>query len=125
MSSRTVDGVELAIVGPILDVDLCSDVTLIGFAVVFFFDSNAYALSGRRWWWWLVLLRSLLSVLFVGSDLNFFLSWSRGGTVSSFLLLVDANLLFSTVVLDLRAGSGEGGVAGFVTFPSDARSLIR
>jgi hypothetical protein len=103
---------------------------LIGFAVAFFFDTgfDVYLLSGGKRCFVvsrLGLLRSFLNVLLACSDLNFLLSGCRGWSVSSFLLLVNANLLFSTVVLDLRDGSGEGCELGFVTFPSDARSLIR
>jgi len=103
---------------------------LIGFAVAFFFDSSfdVYLLSsGKRCFVVsrLELLGSFLNVLLVCSDLNLLLFGCRGRTVSSLLLLVDADLLFSTVVFDLRDGSGEGCELGFVTFPSDARSLIR
>lgn len=50
---------------------------------------------------------------------------AAGGSVAVFL--VDADFFFEAVLLAAGGGRGGfgGGVASFVTFPSDARSLFR
>jgi hypothetical protein len=110
---RTLDSVEVSVVGSILDVDLSSDVALVWFLVSLSADLNL----GDT-------VLGIAAVLLVDADLFsalFSLNWTTDA-----VLFVDTNLLF---VLSVGAfawdGLGEGSEASFVTFPSDVRSLRR
>lgn len=110
---RTLDSVEVPVVGSILDVDLSSDVALVWFLVSLSADLNL----GDT-------VLGIAAVLLVDADL-FSALFSLNRTTDA-VLFVDTNLLF---VLSVGAfawdGLGEGSEASFVTFPSDVRSLRR
>lgn len=111
---RTLDSVEVSVVGSILDVDLSSDVALVGLLLV---SLSADLNLGDA-------VLGIAAVLLVDADL-FSALFSLNRTTDA-VLFVDTNVLF---VLSVGAfagdGLGEGSEASFVTFPSDVRSLRR
>jgi hypothetical protein len=110
---RTLDSVEVSVVGFVLDVDLSSDVALVGLLVSLSADLNlGDAVLG------------IAAVFLVDADL-FSALFSLNRTTDA-VLLVDTNLLFVPSVGAFAGdGLGEGSEASFVTFPSDVRSLRR
>lgn len=70
-------------------------------------------LSGDFYLWGSV---SRISILLVDSDL-----FLPAGRTADSVFFVDMNLLLGSTVFAARKSRGDGSVASFVTFPSDAR----
>jgi hypothetical protein len=114
----TSDGVEVAVVGFVLDLDLAADVALIGLLVAV--SAGEFNCSNWASFGLFLVDMDLLAVVTLLLRLL--------GLTGSSVLLIDTNLLLEPGVaaVDGRLkGRGEGFKRLFVTFPSDVRSLRR
>jgi hypothetical protein len=108
------DGVEVTVVGFVLDLDLTADVALIGLLIAV--SSRVLYLRNRA------SSGGKLAFFLVDMDLLAMLDLRTAGSV----FLVDADLLLEPGVAAFGGdGCGEGFKMLFVTFPSDVRSLRR
>lgn len=111
VGKRTLDG--RVAVGLVLNVDLSSDVSLVRLLVALSADLNL----GDT-------VLGMAAVLLV--DANLFSALFSLNRTAGAVFFVDTNLLFVPSVGAFAGdGLGEGGEVGFVTFPSDVRSLRR
>lgn len=110
VGGRAVDSVKVSVVNTVLDVDLSSNVALVGLLIALSCELNlGNAVLG------------IAAVLLKGTA--FYFLFSATGTADAFFF-VDTNFLLIPRVLAVGS-DGEGFGCSFVTFPSDVRSLRR